>query len=65
MTPLSLLINYGELTLDSCSATSKIYTVEEVVDNIGFGRYQVLLLLVAGFSWVSMEILHRRNEKIV
>lgn len=28
------------------------YSVEEVVEHVGFGNYQILLLFVAGFSWV-------------
>ena len=29
------------------------YSVEEIVEHVGFGKYQILLLCVAGFSWMA------------
>ncbi|XP_046839414.1 synaptic vesicle 2-related protein-like [Xenia sp. Carnegie-2017] len=29
------------------------FTVEEVVEEVGFGKFQILLLFVAGFSWMA------------
>ena len=40
------------------------YSVEEVVEHVGFGKYQVLLLIVAGFSWVSKYSNQWRNLNV-
>ncbi|XP_048404492.1 putative transporter SVOPL isoform X1 [Stegostoma tigrinum] len=59
----SAVINYIHMD-DSCTvsfrkAPSKTYTVEEAVENIGFGRFHVLLVSIMGSTSVAeaMEIM--------
>ncbi|XP_028400300.1 synaptic vesicle 2-related protein-like [Dendronephthya gigantea] len=53
-------INYDENTLSTSDGypgkaefQDTKHSVEEVIEYVGFGRYQILLLFVAGFSWMA------------
>lgn len=34
--------------------TQNVYTVDDAIEYFGFGRFQILISLFAGFSWVFL-----------
>lgn len=36
-------------------AGTQEYTSEEAIEHIGFGRFQIMLLIVAGLSWMAVR----------
>lgn len=33
-----------------------VFTVDDAVNKVGFGKFQIKLIFLAGFGWVSMHL---------
>ena len=40
--------------LHCCTADEQLYTVEDAIEKLGFGFFQVLVTLFSGLLWVSV-----------
>ena len=40
--------------LRCCTADEQLYTVEDAIEKLGFGFFQVLVTLFSGLLWVSV-----------
>ncbi|GMS97566.1 hypothetical protein PENTCL1PPCAC_19741, partial [Pristionchus entomophagus] len=43
----------------SLASTASTYTVHEAIECVGFGRFQIIMSILAGFAWMadSMEVM--------
>ena len=56
---ISLLIEKEDVPVESCEAgVADVYTVEDMVERMGFGWYQLAITLFSGSLWVSKCIVH-------
>ena len=40
-----------------CESTKLTYAVEDAIEKIGFGKFQIKVLAMVGYSWVSLFFL--------
>ena len=52
---VNLVMNPSTSKLFSLLESKATYTVEEAIDKIGYGPFQVKLMLVIGLAWVSFS----------
>ena len=45
-------------TIYDCCNLTETFTVQEAIDQIGFGKFQVKLSILTGFAWVSDELFY-------
>ena len=48
--PKSIKINDAKIKVEN----PKIYTMEEAVEKVGFGKFQIKLIAITGFAYVNM-----------
>lgn len=46
--------------MENIDSVNKIFTVDEAIDTLGFGKFQIMLSLLTGFAWVRISYLDKR-----